>query len=231
MFALSPFKLGKVDYFNKALSTCDQALALCPNHSAAHCLRGMVLSQKNDSAAALTACDHAVALRPNSCGAHLGRGYVLRRHKNFDEALAACDRAIELRDNCAEAHHWRSSVLLSQNRLSESLAACDRALEPGESPQVLHLCGFVLMHQIETSAARGYVAESKLALSRWLLLSLHWQNGRSIGGTPSRAAGGRQGGLRWTANELKGEQATQTVNLLPPLTAMCQLVESLDSVR
>ncbi len=121
--------LGKLERYEEALSSYDQAIELTPKYARAWKNRGWVLGKLKRYNEALASCDRAIELDPNYASAWNNRGWVLGKLKRYNEALASCDRAIELDPNYASAWNKRGWVLEYLGRYEEALASWAKAIE------------------------------------------------------------------------------------------------------
>ncbi len=98
---LQAHRAGQLD---DALAIYESLIQNDPTLAQAHSLRGVVLLQRHDDAAALESLDRAIALSPDDHGSHINRGNALRRLGRFDEAADAFDAAIRLSPESEVAH-------------------------------------------------------------------------------------------------------------------------------
>ncbi|MCZ6619022.1 MAG: tetratricopeptide repeat protein [Gammaproteobacteria bacterium] len=98
----------------RELATCDQAVAEASddrNRVAAYANRALILSNRDDFAAALADIEHAVEILPNVPALLINRGNLLWRMRRFDEAWQSYQDAIdENTSRSALAHYNRVFV-------------------------------------------------------------------------------------------------------------------------
>jgi predicted O-linked N-acetylglucosamine transferase (SPINDLY family) len=104
-----------------------------PRHFEAHCLLGVVESQRMNFRAAAGHFGRALRLNPNSAPAHASLGDALLALGRFAEAVASFDRALALEPSRSELLNNRGNALLKLERRDEALASYDRslAIKPG----------------------------------------------------------------------------------------------------
>jgi len=86
-------ELGRLD---EAITACELALALKPDHAPAHTNLGIVFEAQNKSEAAVAAHRRAIAADPAYAKGHANLAFALRNVGEIDEALAVSHRAVEL---------------------------------------------------------------------------------------------------------------------------------------
>ena len=118
-------RAGRID---EALAAYDKAIALKPDHAAAHNNRGLALLRLGRAAEALASFDRATAIAPNHPDAFVNRGLVLIELGRFEAALASLDRAAAIAPSHVEALSHRGRALIELKRPEAALASLDRAL-------------------------------------------------------------------------------------------------------
>jgi Flp pilus assembly protein TadD len=119
------FHAGRLE---EALHAFDQAIAVDPNLSEAHCNRGSTLIRLNRFSEALQSCERAAALTPQNAAAHDYCGVALTQLGRYEDALQWHDRAIALSPNEAALHSNRAATLVRLERTEEALASSERAI-------------------------------------------------------------------------------------------------------
>jgi len=99
-----------------------------PNHFDAHCLLGVIASQRMNFAAAILLFNRALKLNPNSAPAHASAGNALAALGQHEEAVASFDRALAIDPGQPEVLNNRGNALLVLKRRDEALASYNRAL-------------------------------------------------------------------------------------------------------
>ena len=118
-----------MDRYAEAISSCEKAIVLSPNHADAHGNRGIALLTLNRYEEALNSCDKALSLKPGHANAHNKRSIALRELKRYDEALESCDKAIALNPGYADAYNNRGITLTYKGRMDEVGKMFHKALE------------------------------------------------------------------------------------------------------
>jgi hypothetical protein len=95
----------------QALACYDEALALQPDLTPGHILRGLALRQLQRPEDALQSFERAIALAPNDYRIYSERGNTLRELGRRDEALASFDRALALEPRFAMGLNNRAALL------------------------------------------------------------------------------------------------------------------------
>ena len=72
---MGPLELKR---FEEAVTSCDKAIALEPDHALAHNNRGAALIELKHFEGALASCDSAIALEPGYALAYYNRGCALQ---------------------------------------------------------------------------------------------------------------------------------------------------------
>jgi predicted TPR repeat methyltransferase len=111
-----------------AVTRCDQALSLQPEHPRALFTRGLALHQLGRFAEAVEAYDKALALRAEMPEALNHRGRALHVLERYEQALASYERAIALLPAFADAWNNKGSALTMLQRHDEAREAFQQAL-------------------------------------------------------------------------------------------------------
>jgi protein O-GlcNAc transferase len=100
----------------------------CPGHFDAHCLLGVIASQRNNSAAAVLFFNQALKLNPNSAPAHASVGNALLRMGRHEEAVASFECALALEPRHSEVLNNHGNALHALKRRDQALASYSRSL-------------------------------------------------------------------------------------------------------
>ena len=103
------YALADLKLFDKALTSCNHAIALRSDYADAYSNRANILITLKRFDEALISCDHAISLNPNLAEAHNNRGVILNELKQFDESMWSYEQAISLKPDYAEAY-WNNSL-------------------------------------------------------------------------------------------------------------------------
>jgi tetratricopeptide (TPR) repeat protein len=123
------FFLHKLERYEEALASLEQALELDPNHAPAQKIPGGMLNQLEPDDKVLESLDQAMKLDCINKIIWGMRGVVLTELERYEEALASLDKAIELDPNGASLWGMRGVVLTELERYEEALASLDKAIE------------------------------------------------------------------------------------------------------
>jgi predicted O-linked N-acetylglucosamine transferase (SPINDLY family) len=103
--------LARLQRYEAALASYDQAIALAPNYADAYFNRANVLQQLKRYTDAAASYERAAALRPVFAEAHHNRGRMLHSLEQYQDAVASYDQAIALRPDWTEARFNRAESL------------------------------------------------------------------------------------------------------------------------
>ena len=101
----------------EALTTMQQALALCPQDAAYHNTMATVLGNAGDLDAALGALHRACELQPRMAIAWYNLGIMLTRYVRYDDAIAAFRCAVELEPDHAAARTRLADTLRNRGHV------------------------------------------------------------------------------------------------------------------
>jgi len=143
--------LQKLQRYDDALISYDQAIALKPNYANAHYNRGTNLKKMLRPDEALASYERAIALNPKHAEAHNNRGVTLQEMKRYDEALVSYDQAIALNPGYAEAYYNRGTLLVSQGDMAAAEVMFHKAFElkPDFSAPLFNLAKIREYHNVE----------------------------------------------------------------------------------
>ena len=110
------------------MASCEQALAVQPDHVEALINRGNALFALQQPEDALASYEQALAVRPDSVEALNNRANALLNLKRYEEALAGCDRTLALKPDLAEAFIIRGHALSDLKRPARPWRATTQAL-------------------------------------------------------------------------------------------------------
>ena len=136
--------------WEKAREEFDIAMALKPNHAAAHLYFAFFYLVRREFAQGIAQLKRAVDLDPLSLPFHtyLGAGYYWSGQEG--QAVAQLEATVEIEPSYFEAHHFLGIVYLRQGRQQEALAEVRRAVELVDNPQTRmalgYLCGMMGQH-------------------------------------------------------------------------------------
>jgi tetratricopeptide (TPR) repeat protein len=123
------FFLHKLERYEEALASLEQALELDPNHAPDQKIRGGALNQLEPDDRVLASLDQAMKLDCINKIIWGMRGVVLTELERYEEALASLDKAIELDPNDASLWRIRGVVLPELERYEEALVSLNKAIE------------------------------------------------------------------------------------------------------
>ena len=115
----------------RALASCDRALALRPDFVEALNNRGVALGRDGRPEEAVESFDRALELKPDHVPSLSNRGKALLdlyRPERSEEALASCDKALAIKPDDPLVLANRAHLLFQLGRPEETLAGSDRAL-------------------------------------------------------------------------------------------------------
>lgn len=112
----------------EAEALCQEVLKADPLHAGALCLRGNILRQQGNVAAALQCFLRALKANPQSAHTHYEVGVVLTGLHRFDEAAAFLRRALALQPQFPEAYLSLGELYFRWVYLEESMECWRRAL-------------------------------------------------------------------------------------------------------
>ena len=121
--------LYRLERFEEALASFDQALLRKPDYAEALNNRGNTLRHLKRHEEALACYDRVLQLRPGYLDAHVCRGNALSELHRHAQALASYERALQLNPNHVDALISRGNALHSLKRHEEALACYKRVLE------------------------------------------------------------------------------------------------------
>jgi protein O-GlcNAc transferase len=99
-----------------------------PEHFDAHCLLGVVESQRKNYRAAVEHFGRALRINPNSVPAHASMGDALLAIGDFSDAVASFDLALAIEPARSELLNNRGNALLKLERHQEALASYELSL-------------------------------------------------------------------------------------------------------
>lgn len=154
------------------MASCDQAVALKPNHAPAYLLRGNMLRALDSRKAALSDYEQAIAIDPNDATAHCNRGAALLLLDRVDDALASFDRAIAINPDYVEAYFHRGYSLRMLNRFDSAAVAYktvatlapDFEFLPGTRLEAdMHVCDWREFYHLVDQIVAGIESEAHVS--------------------------------------------------------------------
>ncbi len=112
----------------KAISECDQAIAIDPKAAAAYCTRGRAQLILHEHDRALDDCNKAIDLDPKLAEAYLVRGHVRIFTSEYDKVIDDCNKAISLNAKLAEAYCHRGAAWMEKGEYDKARADFERTL-------------------------------------------------------------------------------------------------------
>ncbi|HEX5052253.1 MAG TPA: tetratricopeptide repeat protein [Planctomycetota bacterium] len=113
---------------DRAISQCEQAVALAPEYPLAALRLGVLLSQANRWEPALNAWQLVLAVEPDEPQAGLGAAYSLVQLQRLREALELAVRLVRQNPRTAAMHRVLGDALAAANQWAQAAVAYDRAL-------------------------------------------------------------------------------------------------------
>lgn len=144
----------------EALILYEGILKQDPKHFEAHCLLGVVESQRMNFRAAAGHFGRALSLNPNSAPAHASLGDAQFALGRFAAAVASFDRALAIEPSLSEIWNNRGNALLKLERRDEALASYDRslAIKPRVAEVLYNRGGVLRGLKRHTQALAAYTA-------------------------------------------------------------------------
>ena len=112
----------------KAVSECDEAIAIDPKSAAAYCTRGRAQLLLHEKDKTLADCDKAIDLDPKFAEAYLVRGHLRIFTREYDKVIEDCDKAISLDPKLAEAFCHRGDAWREKGEYTKAAADIEQAL-------------------------------------------------------------------------------------------------------
>jgi tetratricopeptide (TPR) repeat protein len=119
------FTQGRPD---EALETFREGLRYRPRNAMAHTYVGIILTQRNELAAAMAEFGAAIAIDATLVRAYLGLGVALAQAGKTAEAERAFADGVRYGSTSVEAHYDRALAQMALGRNAEALESCDAAL-------------------------------------------------------------------------------------------------------
>jgi len=114
--------------YEKAIASCDQAIALNPDDYGAWNIRGIALTNLERYEEAIASFEQAIALNPDDYQAWYNRGVALGNLERYEEAIVSFDQAITLNPDNYEAWYNRGIALRELERYEEAAVSFDQAI-------------------------------------------------------------------------------------------------------
>lgn len=156
LLGLMKVQLGDID---GATASYRQALALDPNHAAAHQSLGNAYQMQGNPAEAAAEYRTAIALAETAF-LQIQLGTVLGRLGRGDEALAALARALELDPQAAEAYNQIGLIYANQGDLAQAEAAYRAAIDLDDAVPLYHF-GLAQMAYRQCSLSAAVQAQNR----------------------------------------------------------------------
>lgn len=121
--------LYQQDRYDLAAAQLRQILLADPNHSEAHALLGLCLSEQEKFQEATGEAKQAVHLGPDIAFNHYALAAILHERNRIDEALAAGQEALRLDPRSADILCLIGSIHLSRKDWAQALQAAEEGLE------------------------------------------------------------------------------------------------------
>jgi serine/threonine protein kinase/predicted TPR repeat methyltransferase len=125
---VASYSLFNLQRYSAMLLTCERAIEIDPNNSAAWSNKGTALYHLERFTEALIASDRGLKIDPNFPVAWNARGNAMTLLERYDEALAAYEKVIEHDPNDSMAWYNKGCALLGLKRFEDALRANDQAL-------------------------------------------------------------------------------------------------------
>ncbi len=147
-------------HYQVAADYLSEALAVDPNHQAAHDNLGVLLGKVGRYAEAAESFRRAVALNPDNAQTQLNLGAALARADQSEGAIEAYRAAARLDPNLIRAHAELAKLLLAEGRAIEAVPALRQLarLKPGDPKTQFELAA-VLAQAGQTAEAIGAYQE------------------------------------------------------------------------
>ena len=113
---------------DRAITDCDQAIALQPDYAGAYLNRGNAYAFKGDLDHAMADYDQAIAIKPDFAMAYHNRGLAYTHKGDLNHAIADYDQAIALKPDWAEAYYNRGLAYARKGDLAHAIADYDQAI-------------------------------------------------------------------------------------------------------
>lgn len=114
--------------YAKAIADYNQAIALCPDYSAAYNNRGYDFSELGNQTQAIADYNTALVYDPNSSTAYNNRGFSYYTLGNYDQAIADYNQALAICPTYAAAYSNRGVVWADKGETDKARADYDQAL-------------------------------------------------------------------------------------------------------
>jgi superkiller protein 3 len=124
--AASLIKQRKLD---EAITKCNMAIGLQPDHVGAHFWLGLALATQGNLDEAIDAYRRTLVYDPNHYTAQANISHLLVSQGRLDKAIVAAQKAQKINPDCAEGHRALSAALAAEGRLNEATDAYRRCLD------------------------------------------------------------------------------------------------------
>jgi len=121
-------QFDKQGQYTQAIANYNQALALCPDYSAAYNNRGYDYSELGNENQAIADYNSAIAFDPNSSTAYNNRGFSYYTLGNYNQAIADYNQAIVLCPTYGAAYSNRGVAYDQEGDKDRALADYNQAL-------------------------------------------------------------------------------------------------------
>jgi predicted O-linked N-acetylglucosamine transferase (SPINDLY family) len=120
--------LHRLQRYQEAVASFDQAILLDPSHANAYGNRGNALIELRQYQRALESYDHVIRLAPDYAPAHNARATALHGLRQYPAAVESWDKAILLKPDYADAHANRGIALFEIAQYKQALESFENAL-------------------------------------------------------------------------------------------------------
>ena len=119
----------QIHNYDEALKNYNKAILINPNDEYLWNVKGVTLTELNNSYGAIRDFEKAIAINPKFKRAWINKGSALNDLNQNEKALEAYDTAIKIDPNYADAWDWRSFALICMNRYEEAINSSNIALD------------------------------------------------------------------------------------------------------
>jgi len=137
-------------------------LAINPNLPQSHYDYGVLMSSRQQYAAAETAFRKALESSPNYAEAHSNLGAMLERKGDMEAAQKQYQLAIENKPNFRQAQYQLGHLLLMQRKTTDAIAHLSQTLTPedGDTPRFMFALGIAYAEANDFASAQRYLEQA-----------------------------------------------------------------------
>jgi tetratricopeptide (TPR) repeat protein len=121
--------LRKLQRYEEALASFDQAIQFKPDSHQAWGSRGIALKDLGRSEEAIASFNQAIQFQPDDPSAWNNRGLVVEQLGRNQEAITSYDKAIQIKPDLYQAWYNRGNALRQLGRTEEAIASYDKAIQ------------------------------------------------------------------------------------------------------